>query len=52
MLFQVVLSYFLMLIFMTYNSWLAGAVAGGATVGYFIFGWSKTVVMEVGDHCH
>jgi len=49
---QVVLSYFLMLIFMTYNSWLAGAVAGGATVGYFIFGWSKTVVMEVGDHCH
>lgn len=49
---QVILSYFLMLIAMTYNTWLFGAVAGGAMVGYLLFGWSKAVVMDVGDHCH
>jgi len=49
---QVVLSYFLMLVAMTYNTWLFGAVAGGAMVGYFLFGWSKTVGMEVEGGCH
>jgi len=50
---QVVLSYCLMLIFMTYNVWLGLAVALGAAVGYFMFGWKKTVLLETGgEHCH
>jgi len=50
---QVVLSYCLMLIFMTYNTWLCAAVALGAATGYFVFGWKKTVVLDSGgDHCH
>merc|ERR1719510_1488963 len=50
---QIVLSYCLMLIFMTYNVWLCLAVALGATAGYFMFGWKKTVVVDVGgEHCH
>jgi len=50
---QVILSYFLMLIFMTYNTWLCAAVAMGAAMGYFVFGWKKTVVLDVGgEHCH
>jgi len=49
---QVTLSYFLMLIAMTYNSWLFGAVVTGATAGYFIFGWKKTVMMETDGGCH
>jgi len=50
---QVVLSYCLMLIFMTYNVWLGLAVALGATAGYFMFGWKKTVLLDAGgEHCH
>jgi len=50
---QVWLSYCLMLIFMTYNTWLCLSVSLGAAVGYFLFGWKKTVVMDVGgEHCH
>jgi len=50
---QVVLSYSLMLIFMTYNTWLCAAVGLGAATGYFVFGWKKTVVLDSGgDHCH
>ncbi|XP_070581748.1 high affinity copper uptake protein 1-like [Ptychodera flava] len=49
---QITLSYFLMLIFMTYNVWLCIAVALGAGVGYFIFGWKKTVVVDINEHCH
>ena len=50
---QIVLSYCLMLIFMTYNVWLCLAVALGAATGYFMFGWKKTVVVDVGgEHCH
>ncbi len=43
---QVTLSYLLMLIFMTYNSWLCAATVVGAAVGYFLFGWRKTIVYE------
>ena len=50
---QIVVSYCLMLIFMTYNVWLCLAVALGAAIGYFMFGWKKTVVVDVGgEHCH
>merc|ERR1719483_1861378 len=50
---QVIISYMLMLIAMTYNIWLCMAVAGGAMAGYFIFGWKKTVMLDVGgEGCH
>lgn len=49
---QMVISYFLMLIFMTYNVWLCLGVILGAGFGYFIFGWKKATVVDVTDHCH
>ncbi|CAH1112052.1 unnamed protein product [Psylliodes chrysocephalus] len=49
---QMVVSYFLMLIFMTYNTWLCIAVVLGAGTGYFLFGWKKSVVVDVTEHCH
>ncbi|XP_048368524.1 high affinity copper uptake protein 1 [Sphaerodactylus townsendi] len=49
---QVVISYFLMLIFMTYNAYLCIAVAAGAGMGYFFFSWKKAVVVDITEHCH
>ncbi|KFM66349.1 High affinity copper uptake protein 1, partial [Stegodyphus mimosarum] len=49
---QIVVSYFLMLIFMTYNVWLCLAVVLGAGVGYFVFGWKKASVVDITEHCH
>nr|XP_014426102.1 high affinity copper uptake protein 1 isoform X2 [Pelodiscus sinensis] len=49
---QVVVSYFLMLIFMTYNAFLCIAVAAGAGTGYFLFSWKKAVVVDITEHCH
>ncbi|XP_037835413.1 high affinity copper uptake protein 1 isoform X1 [Kryptolebias marmoratus] len=49
---QVVVSYFLMLVFMTYNGYLCIAVALGAGMGYFLFSWRKAVVVDITEHCH
>jgi solute carrier family 31 (copper transporter), member 1 len=49
---QVTLSLMLMLIFMTYNTWLCLSVVFGAMVGYFLFGWKKSIVVDVTEHCH
>ncbi|XP_053551661.1 high affinity copper uptake protein 1 [Bombina bombina] len=49
---QVVVSYFLMLVFMTYNAYLCIAVAAGAGTGYFLFSWKKAVVVDITEHCH
>lgn len=49
---QVTLSFLLMLIFMTYNTWLCLAVVLGAALGYFLFGWKKSVIVDVTEHCH
>ena len=49
---QMTLAYFLMLIVMTYNTWLCLSVIFGSTLGYFLFGWRKTTVVDVSDHCH
>uniref|UniRef100_UPI00398E368F high affinity copper uptake protein 1 n=1 Tax=Pristiophorus japonicus TaxID=55135 RepID=UPI00398E368F len=49
---QVVISYFLMLVFMTYNGYLCIAVALGAGAGYFLFSWKKAVVVDITEHCH
>ncbi|XP_032296214.1 high affinity copper uptake protein 1 isoform X1 [Drosophila virilis] len=49
---QVTLSFLLMLIFMTYNVWLCMMVVLGAGVGYFLFCWKKSVIVDVTEHCH
>ncbi|KAL7744168.1 hypothetical protein ACLKA6_009143 [Drosophila palustris] len=49
---QVTLSFLLMLIFMTYNVWLCLMVVLGAGVGYFLFCWKKSVIVDVTEHCH
>jgi len=49
---QVFISYLLMLIFMTYNVWLALAVILGAGAGYFVFGWRKKTIVDINEHCH
>ncbi|XP_075148351.1 copper transporter 1B [Haematobia irritans] len=45
-LFQIVISYLLMLVFMTFNYWLCLAVVLGLGLGYFVFGWIKQDVYE------
>jgi len=49
---QFTISYVLMLIFMTYNLWLCFAVLAGSALGYFFFGWRKSVVVDLTEHCH
>ncbi|XP_068160000.1 high affinity copper uptake protein 1 isoform X1 [Drosophila tropicalis] len=49
---QVTLSFLLMLIFMTYNVWLCLMVVLGAAIGYFLFCWKKSVIVDVTEHCH
>ena len=49
---QVTLSFLLMLIFMTYNTWLCLAVVFGAATGYFLFGWKKAISISITEHCH
>jgi len=49
---QVTVSYMLMLVVMSYNGYLAISIISGATVGYFLFGWNKTSVHDVNEHCH
>nr|XP_039269049.1 high affinity copper uptake protein 1-like [Styela clava] len=49
---QVMISYALMLIFMTYNGYLAISILIGATLGYFVFGWKKAVIVDINEHCH
>lgn len=49
---QMIISYFLMLIVMTYNVWLFMAVILGCTVGYFFFGWRKGFLVDITEHCH
>jgi solute carrier family 31 (copper transporter), member 1 len=48
---QSTVSYLLMLVFMTYNVWLCLALILGLGVGYFCFGWKKTTVVDVNEHC-
>jgi len=50
--FQVTLSYLLMLVFMTYNTWLCLSVVLGAGVGYFFFGYKRLTTIDSNEHCH
>lgn len=49
---QITMSFLLMLVFMTYNVALCIAVVAGAACGYFLFGWKKSVIVDVTEHCH
>jgi copper transporter 1 len=49
---QVLLSYFLMLVFMTYNVWLCVALVIGAGLGYFLFGWKTNCVVDACESCN
>lgn len=44
---QVTLSFLLMLIFMTYNTWLCLAVVLGAGTGFFLFGWDINLYFAI-----
>lgn len=48
---QVVLSYSLMLAFMTFNLWICSSILLGAGLGYFMFYWRKITIVHVTD-CH
>ncbi|XP_058801143.1 high affinity copper uptake protein 1-like [Phymastichus coffea] len=47
---QVVLGYFLMFIFMTYNVYLCIAVLVGSVLGYFLFAW-KSSRCDISECC-
>ncbi|XP_078605115.1 high affinity copper uptake protein 1-like [Branchiostoma floridae x Branchiostoma japonicum] len=49
---QVLVSYGLMLVFMTFNVWLCLSVAFGAGAGYFAFGWRRPITVDRNEHCH
>lgn len=48
---QIVISYFLMLIFMTYNVWLCAAVTVGGALGYWLFAWKKATI-DITECCN
>jgi len=49
---QMTLSYFLMLIAMTFNTYLLLAIVFGAGFGHFLFGWRRSSVLDHNEHCH
>lgn len=49
---QVAISYVLMLVVMTYNSWIFAVVSIGAGFGYFLFGRKRLSVIDLNEHCH
>ncbi|KHJ40904.1 Ctr copper transporter family protein [Trichuris suis] len=49
---QLLISYVLMLVVMTFNTWLLFAVVIGAGIGYLLFGWRRALATEPCEHCH
>jgi solute carrier family 31 (copper transporter), member 1 len=49
---QITVSYLLMLVFMTYNTWLCLSIVLGAGLGYFLFGLQRLTSIDVNEHCH
>lgn len=49
---QVIVSYVLMLIVMTYNYWLCLSVVLGAMFGYYAFGWVRNSAVDPTEHCN
>jgi len=48
---QMGISYLLMLIAMTFNTYLFLAVILGAGLGHFLFGWRRSSVIDFNEHC-
>ncbi|XP_012250678.1 high affinity copper uptake protein 1-like [Athalia rosae] len=48
---QIVISYFLMLIFMTYNVWLCVAIVLGGAIGYWLFAWQR-ISTDITECCN
>jgi len=49
---QMTISYLLMLVAMTFNSWLFFAIVLGAGVGHFLFAWLRSSVLDHNEHCN
>lgn len=49
---QVLIAYFLMLAFMTYNFWVCLSILLGLSTGFFLFGYSRQVYGVNEDDCH
>ncbi len=48
---QGILSYALMLVFMTYNVWLCLSLILGMGLGYVLFG-HRRMTLDYDEHCH
>lgn len=49
---QVLTSYVLMLVLMTFNAYLCVSIVLGAGLGYFAFCWRRFTVIDETEHCH
>jgi copper transporter 1 len=49
---QITLSYLVMLVVMTFNTYLFIAVVLGFGFGHFLFGWRRSSVLDHNEHCH
>lgn len=49
---QTAISYCLMLIVMTFNLWLTLSIVIGAGAGYFVFGWRKSIIVDINESIH
>ncbi|KAJ8039309.1 High affinity copper uptake protein 1 [Holothuria leucospilota] len=46
---QTAIGYCLMLVVMTFNLWLTLSIVFGAGAGYFVFGWRKSIVVDINE---
>jgi copper transporter 1 len=49
---QMAISYLLMLVAMTFNTYLFLAIVFGAGLGHFLFAWRRSSVIDYNEHCH
>lgn len=49
---QVLTSYVLMLVLMTFNAYLCISIVLGAGLGYFAFCWRRFTIIDETEHCH
>ena len=49
---QVFAGYILMLAVMCYNAWIFLSVVVGSGMGYLLFGWKRSSVLDTSDHCN
>lgn len=49
---QMTITYLLMLVAMSFNTYLFLAVVLGGGVGHFLFGWRRSSAINHNEHCH